>query len=443
MKLFYRSIVFILVITVVTIMSPGYGVLKAFADEPIKVGVPLPLTGYYAGDGLHMKQAALLAVEDINAQGGVLGRPVELVFFDIEDMMAEKLIAAADKLVMKDKVDAVITGYAGMGPDVPAFGKYDVPFLCNDSAEICLKMVMDNYDKYSNVFQMGVWGQSVGREPFKAIQSLPYNWPNKKIALIMAEFENDIDYVTAYGEEAKRNGWEIVMKEVFPVGTNEWGSVLAKLRKVDPALIVFESQDPANGITFFRQFLKNPTNSIIDMICTVWWTGFVETLDKDADGLFGWWGQEPLPTPSDPDGVLLKKRYEKRFGMKPAGSWMFNYDNFFIWKAAVERVGSVSDYPSICKAMIEYPYRGIGGRWEFHPELGNGVYAIPTADQPVFYVQIQNGEPVRYAASFSDTTRVIPGKKNSKDGIFKVTPYHEMYPWVKKAEFQIPRWIKK
>jgi branched-chain amino acid transport system substrate-binding protein len=98
--------------------------LQAMAAEPIKVGAPNPLTGAYASDGNVMLNATEMAVADINAKGGLLGRKLEVVSFDVEDMLPEKLISAAEVLVVKEKVDMVVTACNAMGPDVQAFGKY-------------------------------------------------------------------------------------------------------------------------------------------------------------------------------------------------------------------------------------------------------------------------------------------------------------------------------
>lgn len=403
--------------------------------EPIRIGGAFPLTGVYAGDGLHMYQAEILAVEDINAQGGVLGRPLELIPFDIEDMMAEKLISAADTLVMKEKVDAVICGYAGMGPDIPAFGKYDVPFLHNDATANCVDMVRDNYDEYWNVFML-CWRDSeyLGREEFTfATHFIPessgYVYPNNKVAILTADFEWDISCSTGYRRQAEKEGWDVIMYEVFPYGTVEWGPILTKIRAEEPALIMFTSMDIITGITFTRQFLENPTDSILDMMCTMWWCGYLETLGEEADGQIGWWGQEPIPTEDDPAGIELKRRYEERFGIPPAGSWVVSYDGIWIWAEAVKRVGDPRDYRAICQAMIDYPYQGKCAKYVFDAEDGNGMQA--SVDEPVFYVQIQDGKKVNIA---------ITGEPDTVNHVYHVLPFP--YPECDAGVFQVPPWIK-
>ena len=86
------------------------------SDEPIKVGAPIPITGPFASDGFVMEKAEKLAIADINAQGGLLGRQIEMIVYDIGDLTPDKLQAAALNLVEQEEVHVLINGYGGMGP---------------------------------------------------------------------------------------------------------------------------------------------------------------------------------------------------------------------------------------------------------------------------------------------------------------------------------------
>ena len=143
-----------LVVAVAIACSSGLSILRA-EEKPIRVGAPDPLTGIYASDGLVMLEATKLAVADLNAQGGLLGRKLEVVHFDIEDMLPEKLISAAEVLVVKEQCDLVVTACNAMGPDVQAFGKYDVPFIHNDASTMATGMVKDDPDQSGKCFQAG------------------------------------------------------------------------------------------------------------------------------------------------------------------------------------------------------------------------------------------------------------------------------------------------
>ncbi len=61
----------------------------------------------------------------------------------------------------------------------------------------------------------------------------------------------------------EEEGWEIVMDEVVPYGTTEWGALLTKIRALDPAIIGVEIISIPELVTFFRQFMEEPTNSLI------------------------------------------------------------------------------------------------------------------------------------------------------------------------------------
>ena len=95
----------------------------AASTEPIKIGVPVAMSGPYAGDGQNSLQGVEKAVTEINDAGGLLGRKVEIVKFDTQDLAPERVMQAADTLVQQDKVVANITGWAGL------FGLVKV--LCN------------------------------------------------------------------------------------------------------------------------------------------------------------------------------------------------------------------------------------------------------------------------------------------------------------------------
>ena len=79
---------------------------EGFAAEPIKIGYMATLTGDGATWGQHERDGALLAVKDINAKGGLLGRPLELICYDVKGK-PEEGVNAVRKLIYDDKVVAI------------------------------------------------------------------------------------------------------------------------------------------------------------------------------------------------------------------------------------------------------------------------------------------------------------------------------------------------
>ena len=86
-----------------------FGLLSISSADNYKIGVHAPLTGPAAEVGQYIKNGALLAVDDINNKGGVLGRKIEVVFGD-DEAKPEVGVSVFERFMTKDKVDAVIGG---------------------------------------------------------------------------------------------------------------------------------------------------------------------------------------------------------------------------------------------------------------------------------------------------------------------------------------------
>jgi len=355
--------------------------------EPIKVGLPLSMTGWYAEDGQYMHDAAILAIEEINAAGGLLGRLLEPIIFDVENQQAEKIIAAAEKLIGGDKVDVLITGYAGIGVDVEYFGKYDVPFFNGNASDRCVEMVIADPSK-NNVFQVDDMTTGFARVSAEFLLGLPYNYPSNKIASITMDDEWSLSFSGVLQETLINEGWESVMYETASYGTREWGPILTKIRGLDPApaIIHLESLAAEEGITFVQQFLEDPTDSLIWLGYGFTLPGYERLMGEEGDGLMGFsWFYVDTEK-----GRAYAQHYEEMWGYEPPGSipgWV--YDAVYIWAEAVKRVGDPSDYAAVIKAIQDYPYEGALGLFEF---VVPGNYAPTDADLPTSFVQLQGGE---------------------------------------------------
>ena len=82
----------------------------SLAQTPIRIGAALSATGSYSAQGNYQREGYLLCQKHVNAQGGVLGRPIEFVIYD--DTSDDKTVARLyEKLIAEDKVDAVLGPY--------------------------------------------------------------------------------------------------------------------------------------------------------------------------------------------------------------------------------------------------------------------------------------------------------------------------------------------
>src|SRR2546423_2224180 len=107
----------------------------ALAQEPIKIGVTQPLTGAFAASGNYVSQGAKIAEDAINAQGGVLGRKIQLVIEDNKSNPTEA-VATAEKLISRDKVPVLMGAWSSTLTlaVMPKLMEYQVPMLVETSS---------------------------------------------------------------------------------------------------------------------------------------------------------------------------------------------------------------------------------------------------------------------------------------------------------------------
>jgi len=360
-------------------------------EKPIKVGVPASLTGPYASDGLVAKQGVILAVEDINSRGGLLGRPIEIYYYDVEDVMPEKVMASAEYLCMGEQVNFIMTSWVDYGVDVKAYGRYDVPFFEGATSSLSIVAYQENPELYWNWFEYNPTEEEYSRQGWEAMMQLPYEYPNKKVFIINEDDHWSHVIADEFEMLAKKDGWEIVGHEIVTIGTTEWEGILTKIRATDPAIIQSVSLCPPGIASFMRQFQKDPTDSLIFMPYIACAAEFKQLGGEYANGVF--WDMLMCILPGS-ERDAFREKFSKRFGAEywregfPAAIW----DMMHFWEDAVNAVGDVEDYRAICKYFEETTYEGLCGPYAFAKETHttiSGVDFLP----PGFY-QVKDGEDV-------------------------------------------------
>ena len=108
----------------------------AQSGEPFRIGTILSVTGPGAFLGDHMKRGMEIAIEEINAKGGINGRKIEWVFYDAETQ-ASKAVTSTRRLIEQDKVDMIVGGGNASGlalAMVPIVEKAEMPFISTEGA---------------------------------------------------------------------------------------------------------------------------------------------------------------------------------------------------------------------------------------------------------------------------------------------------------------------
>ena len=351
------------------------------------MGCPIPLTGYMASDGQNMYEAKTLAMEDINAAGGILGRPLELIFFDSKELLAETFAAAAEKLINQDHVDAVIASYSGeSGP--ATFRQYDQPYIYGEPSRGCIRLYTDARDTAGNLHLGAANGVIYGQKIWQALKDLTtaggYEFPNNRLTVVIGPWEWSFDHGEGITLAAEADGWEVADPIVVALETREWVGVQAGIREFDPAIIFMEAYDTGCVASFTQQLNTDPINALIAHSQTALAPAYIDLMGEVANGVTGLSICDVQY--GDPAGDDYKARYLERWGRPaPSSESAKAYDYVMMWKAAAERVGDVSDYAAINQAIQDYPYTGLGGTYVFNED-----HFCP--DFPPHVLQVQDGE---------------------------------------------------
>jgi len=212
-------------------------------DEPIVVGSTLPLTGAFAATGVIHQIAGEQFVDRLNANGGLLGRPVEWRLLDDESDQAQ-VTQLYERLINQDEVDLIIGPYATPNIIAAVAVAERAGYLIPHHTAVLAPLL--TYD-----CQFPGW--SIGPTPdvyvpeqlFEALATLPD--PPQTIALVTNESGSAGFMTNGLAEAdtgggmraiAPQYGLETVADLPYPPGNQEWGSIAAQLRDADPDIVI-------------------------------------------------------------------------------------------------------------------------------------------------------------------------------------------------------------
>lgn len=398
--------------------------------DPIPVGQAAPLTGFGAPDGIEFQRGLQLACEEINAVGGVLGRPLEPYFEDTKEMGDAAVVQAVQRLIDRRGVHAVINGYNyGSGSAVPeVIADAGIIYIHYDTVIAHNVVVKSDPDRYFGSFQGDPPDYWYGPGFLAFLDGLEksgqYQRANNKMAVVTGPGVYSTNIANAIREGAGEYGWEISLFESVTVPISEWGPTLAKIRQDPPAVIAITHFFPADLAQFMLQFAPDPTPSLIYMQYGPSVAAFREIGGKATEGvIYG----TLVGALQDEIGLAFEKRYKERFGQDASHqSGSQPYDGCYVWAIAAALAGGSGEpgdeeqNRKVADRMRALIYRGVCGTTRFIPnEQSAYVYPSQTRDpslgMPHQFLQIQD-----YTKS---PTMIAPA------------PYET-------AGFMLPPWIK-
>ncbi|MGE0085101.1 MAG: ABC transporter substrate-binding protein [Desulfococcaceae bacterium] len=343
---------------------------NAAAADTWKIGIlTCTLPG---GPGILM--AAQLAAEDINAQGGILGKKIELVYGDAKD---KPMIGSYEytRLADKEKVIAVIGTASSeivleIMKQVP---QYKVPLLAvGASTPKVTEEVQLNYEKYKYVFNVYINSYE--------IRNFTTGWlirqqisPRqiRKAALVIERAAWTLPLAQEWKTQMESAGTEIPVFEYFDTHTKDFLPIIQKVKESGSEAVItaFAQTDPADFVKLWADN-KGPMQAGV--------LSRFMALGKDAGTKS--FGIISMAYPgiiglTDRDRLFCEK-YQAGFQAAPEYTSPYTYDAMHLLKIAVEKAGS-AEPDILVKTLEETDYQGIMGRWVFdknshHSKFGPG-----------------------------------------------------------------------
>ena len=373
-----RKYTFMIAITILCLFI-GFGV--ANAKDTFKVGALVPITGTQAVMAEDLATGFKLAEEEINAAGGVLGKPIEVIIEDTETRPAPGMDAAR-KLIDVDKVGVIAGGFSS-GVSMP-IAKYaqskGVLFVVGPPTSPLFAEVGDY------IFMIDVLDKFKG----KAIADLAIGDSGKKKFGLM--FMNNA-FGMALREETIKNlkaqGAEIVTDVVYELNKVDYKAELQRLVAKKPQTIIgtwYAKEGMVSAKQAYEMGLLNVSK--VPWYCPEMQSSFASAVKEIPEALEGIKGLSPLPP-----GVLYVDKFKKKMGRDPITAYAaMNYDALIMIAMAANFANS-TDPATIRDALwkIDDFYRGqsTGGDKRF---VGGGVQGFGKYERVI----IKGGKIISY-----------------------------------------------
>ena len=367
----------------------------------LRIGAPLGMTGIFSGDMEEFRRGLIMAIEDINATGGLAGYKLEAVVDDAEDTFDQQVRASFERLLHKEKVDVVVAGYfIASGVELDMVAEAGVVYV-SQQAQIAVKdAIAANRQKYRMIFQTCPSGDFYGWGFADFMDTVPEDWLayGKTVAIIGGDNGYSEQIHKATRPAMEQAGWEETYFEVVPYGIPDWTPTLTKIRNNPPSVIAMNDGIVGDDALFIRHFSDLPTNSLIYQVFTPSTPEYLEVTGDLANGVV--WSTVIGLLP-DKIGKDFRARYRKRWnGDEPSfGAAGPMYDQVMMWAEAARTAGDPKDSEAVAKALTNVNYRGAAGSYAVR-ENNLTVPSYPTEESdpslglPHTFYQIVNGEHI-------------------------------------------------
>lgn len=334
----------------VALMAAGsLPVAPAHAADTIKIGVPVGLSGANSVVAPSVVQSAELAVEEINAAGGVMGKKLELVVAD-DGSGAAGAQKAFDQLVFRDKVNVLISmeTSAARNAGLPIVSRGRVPYI------------------YTSFYE----GRSCNKYLYVDA------WvPDQQVAPIVDHFMKEkgaktfflvgSDYAFGRGmlgfsrKYIESKGGKVLGEEYAPMDATDWTPIISKIRAANPDALITSTAGGAPNVTLTKQLRAAGIDKLYGNLAVD--EGTAKSMGSDAAGIYI--SASYLTSIASAENKSFMAAMEKKFGADlktPNDLSVPQYEAVYLYKAAVEKAGS-TDTKAVLGELAKVSFKGPRG----------------------------------------------------------------------------------
>ncbi|QXF82987.1 urea transport system substrate-binding protein [Rhodococcus pyridinivorans] len=300
------------------------------SGDTVKVGSLNSLSGTMAISEVTVRDSIALAVEEINADGGVLGKQIEIVS---EDGASEPAVFAekAEKLIGSDCVAAVFGGWTSSSR------KAMLPVFEDRNALLYYPVQYEGLESSSNIFYTGA---TTNQQIVPALDYLKEQGV-KSLYLVGSDYvfpQTANRIIKAYAEA---NGIEIKGEDYTPLGSTDFSTIVNKVRTAD-ADAVFNTLNGDSNVAFFREYTNAGLNAkdmpVVSVSIAEEEVGGIGA--QNIEGQLTAWNY--YQTVDSPENTSFVEAYKAKYGAnKPTSDPMeAAYTSVYLWKNTVEKAES-------------------------------------------------------------------------------------------------------
>jgi len=350
--------------------------MSAQAQQPLKIGFGMSLTGPLAGNG----KAALISMqiwaEDVNARGGLLGRKVELVYYD-DQTNPSTVPSIYNKLLDVDKVDLVVSGYGTnvIAPAMPIMMQRNMAFMALFGLNVNSKF---NYDRYFQIMPAGP-DPAIGWTQGFFDVAMTLNPKPQTVALVGADAEYPALALEGARAQAKRTGLKVVYDKSYPPNTVDFSPIVRAIQATNPDVVFLASYPPDSaGMVRAVNEVGLKTRMFGGGLVGTQFAALKTQLGPLLNGMVNYEAYAPEVSAKFPFLEQFLAKYQGRAvkeGVDPLGFYLppYAYAMMQVLEQAIKATGGL-DQAKLADYMHTYEFDTFVGKVRF---AKNGEWSIP------------------------------------------------------------------